>query len=139
MKYRKTDNGYIIRLYKGEEAMSSLKQFCADNNIQSGVFHAIGAALSVEMGMHQLDKKEYLFKKFDEPLEIVGITGNIALFQDEAYLHAHGVFSDREMKTVGGHIKEVIVGATCEVYLTDYGVSVLRELDEEIGLNLLKL
>lgn len=139
MTTKKTDKGYIIRLFKGEEMLSSLVSFCKERQIHSGIFHAIGAALSVEIGIYQLDKKEYIFRKFGEPLEIVGITGNVALLHGEPYIHAHGVFSDREMKTVGGHVKEITVGATCEVYLTDYGIDAEREMDEEIGLNLLKL
>ncbi|MBI4159907.1 DNA-binding protein [Candidatus Wolfebacteria bacterium] len=53
-------------------------------------------------------------------------------------IHAHGSFSDKEMKVVAGHVKRLVVSATCEIFLTAMDGKLEREYSEEIGLNLLK-
>lgn len=139
MTYSKTDKGYIIRLIRGEKIIETLTQFCKKENIHAGVFHGIGAVENPELGYYHLDTKEYEFRTIEKMLEIVSLTGNVALVDDEPFLHIHTVVSDDTFTTYGGHLKEGTVGATCEVYLTNFGIDIEREFDEETGLKLLSL
>ena len=54
-------------------------------------------------------------------------------------IHAHGVLSKRDSQTVGGHIKEAVVGATLEVVIHAEDIRVDRALDEATGLPLMQL
>jgi len=54
-------------------------------------------------------------------------------------IHAHIVVSDREMKAIGGHLKQGVVAATCEVVLHVFDGEIKRYSDEEIGLELLDI
>ncbi len=137
MTYLSTDKGYIIRLFRGEKIIESLTQFCEDQNIHSGLFHGIGAIENPELGYYHLDRKEYEFRTIEKMLEIVSLTGNVALVDGKPFLHIHTVVSDETFQTYGGHLKEGIVGATCEIYLTDFEIDIKREFDEKTGLKLL--
>ncbi len=137
MQFVKSDKHYVIRLEKGEPIISRVTEFCEENNITSGLFHGIGAALSAEIGFYNLADKEYSWKKINEPMEIVSLTGNISLVEDKPFLHIHIVLSNSDFECFGGHLKDATVGATCEIYLTDSLTKIERKMDEEIGLKLL--
>lgn len=139
MAFKKTSKGYIVRLFKGEKIVKSLTKFCEDQSITSGIFHGIGAVLQAEIGLYNLDKKQYSFTEFNKGMELVSMTGNVALVDSKPFLHIHVVLADDEKKAYGGHLKEGTVGPTCEVYFFDFGEKITREHDEEIGLKLLNL
>ena len=54
-------------------------------------------------------------------------------------LHAHGVLSDREDKTIAGHIKDLTAGATVELFVHRMQQPLKRQLDPEVGLQTLDL
>lgn len=137
MKFTKSKNRYVIRLSKGEKIVKELNNFCSQNAIHSGYFWAIGAVLWAEIGFYHLDRKDYSFKKFNTPHEIASLTGNIALVDSKPFLHIHTVLANENFACIGGHLKEAVVGATCEVYLVDFKKKIERKLDSEIGLKLL--
>lgn len=129
---------FILRFDRGEDVIEKLKGFCAENQIGSGYFSVIGAVKGLILSFYDLEKKEFIDKEYDDYLEIASFTGNIAVKDSEVVVHSHGVFSDRELKTIGGHVKKMIVSATCELVLEKFEQKTEREYDEETGLNLLK-
>jgi predicted DNA-binding protein with PD1-like motif len=139
MKFQKSEGTFIIRLEKGEKIIETLTSFCEKKGIKSGMFHAIGAVLTAELGFYDLGKKEYQFKKFEDLHEIISLTGNVSLVEEKPFLHVHCVLSDKNYNCHGGHLKEGEVGATCEVCLIPSGSKIEREYDQEVGLKLLKL
>jgi predicted DNA-binding protein with PD1-like motif len=58
---------------------------------------------------------------------------------DKPFIHAHITIADQQFGTFGGHLKEAIVGATCEIYLTRLRGKIQRIKDEITGLNLLDI
>ena len=128
---------HFIVLRKGQEIFKEILDFCAKNEINSAYFSMIGAVVEAEIGFYDLNEKNYHFKKFKEGLEICTVTGNVSLFEDSPMIHAHGTFSDKEMMTVGGHLKSAVVGGTCEVFLVPIKKELIRKHDEDTGLNLL--
>ncbi len=136
MTVRETDNGYILKLSRGESVVETLTEFCKKQGISSGTLSGIGAVENTSIGYYNLSKKEYDFKEYSEIMEVVSMTGNVALLEGEPFLHIHIVLSDNEKAAYGGHLKEATVAVTLEIFLTDYGVKVEREYDEVTGLNL---
>ncbi len=127
-----------MRFDRGEEVLTSLQNFCAKNDFKSGYFSGLGAASKIILLHYDIDTKKYSEKTFDQKMEINSLTGNISWHEEKPYLHAHGVFSDDKMQCFGGHIKELVVAATCEIFLIHTDGEIKREFSEEIGLNLMK-
>lgn len=130
---------HILRLNKGEKAISSILNFCQKNDIQSAWFSALGAADEVKLAFYDLSKKTFSRKTITKSLEIASLTGNIATLEGKLVSHCHVVLSDKKMKTCGGHLDELVVAATCEVILHPLDLILTRKYSEEIGLNLLDL
>lgn len=131
-------NAYLIRFERGEEVLSVLADACAPKNITGGKISAIGAVEEVVIAHYDLSTKSYMDKTIKERLEIVSLLGNVAMLDGKVIIHAHGSFSDSDMRVCGGHVKRLIVSATCELTLSVFQKPVLRAFDEETGLNLLK-
>lgn len=140
MKYAPDDRGWIIRLQKGELLVENLTKLVKDQNIRGAWISGLGASLWVELGFYDLEKKQYIWKKFDSELEITGIHGNVSWEGDAPLLHMHGTFSDRNMQAFGGHIKDLQAGGTVEIMLHHWrGKALTRSLDSETSLKLLDL
>ena len=139
MQYKKVENGFLLRLEKGEEVTPKLASFIKEQNINSGFIYGLGAILEIELGYYNLEKKEYIWKKFVGAYEIASLTGNISKVDDEPFIHMHGVFTNKEFISIGGHIKNARVGATCEIYITNFKMEISRKFDKEIALKLLDL
>lgn len=132
----KIEQGYFIRLEKGEDFFREMDTLFSAHSITGGSFHAIGAVLEVELGFYHLDVKTYEFHKLVQPLEVVSMTGNVALLDGNPFIHTHGVFSDPALRCYGGHINALIVGPTLEVFFSPHTSQVTREFDESTGLKL---
>lgn len=137
MQHFQSGDNHVLIFQKGERFIESLTGFCTENGIDAGFFHGLGGALSAEIGYYHLDDQEYEFTELGEVLEIVSLHGNIALKDGSPFIHAHGVFSDTKLRTYGGHIKELVVGGTCELQLQAYNTSWQRIHDESTGLDLI--
>jgi predicted DNA-binding protein with PD1-like motif len=127
----------IIRFDQGDEVIAKLLEYCNSEHIEAAYFTGLGACATVTLAYYDLEKKKYVDKKFED-LEIVSLTGNVAKLAKDTIIHAHGVFGDKHYQTVGGHIKELIVSATCEVHLSILKGKMRRSYDNTTGLNLLQ-
>ena len=70
MEYRKFDNSYVVRLNKGEEVIASLKELCNNENIKLAEITGLGASNLVEIGVFNVNTKEYNTKVFEGMFEI---------------------------------------------------------------------
>ena len=59
--------------------------------------------------------------------------------EGRVYLHVHAAFADEYGELRGGHLKEAVVSATCEVFITRFDMDLDRRFDPETGLNILNL
>lgn len=132
------NNTYVVRFDRGEEVMEGLQRFCEERNIEAGSFSAIGAAKEFTVSYYDVARKEYKDKHITEGYEIVGVLGNVTRMENKTIIHAHGCFSDVNMQVVAGHIKKLVVAATCEVSLHAVPGTIKRTYSPEIGLNLME-
>lgn len=139
MKFKKVKDTYFIRLEGGEKIIETLKDFCAKNKIKCGYFFGIGALGEAELAHYIVENKKYTSKIFNQPLEIVNMSGNIAEMNKEAYLHCHITLSDEKMNAFAGHLKEGTISATCEIILVKLNAGISRKYDDFTGLNLLDM
>ena len=136
MYYKQFGNTYMVRIDLGEDIVKSLKKLCEDEHILLGRVEAIGAADHAVIGVYDLEKKEYYPEKIDEFMEIASLNGNITVMDGKPYIHLHATLADRDHVIHGGHVLEMRVGATCEMFVTVPDGEVSRKKDEELGINL---
>lgn len=136
MEYRRFEDSYVVRLNKGEEVISSLKQLCIDENIKLGEITGLGASDFVEIGVFNVNTKEYNTKKFEGMFEITSLVGNVTTKDGDVYLHIHINFGDEDGLVKGGHLVKATISATSEIILRIIEGNVGRKLNPEIGLNL---
>lgn len=132
----------IIRLEKGEWLIESLEKFVQTSNpeLPGAWISGLGGAQEATIGFYDLEQREYIWQTFSDLREVVSLTGNIAFDESgKPLFHLHGVFSDRQFQTVGGHVKDLKAGATLELFIHRTYKSLQRKQDDETGLRLLEL
>jgi len=139
MDSRKMSDGYIVRCDMGDEVVSALTAFAAENGINSGTVIGIGAVRDVTLGYFDLLKKEYVKREFDGIYELLSLSGNYAKKNADTILHCHAVISDIHFNVYGGHLFRGAVAITGEFYIRPGGEEIYRCPDEATGLNLIKL
>lgn len=140
MNYKKFGSKIIVRIDRGEEVVSSLKQVCVENNIKAGIISGIGAANKAEIGVYNPETKAYKKEEITGNNEITSLLGNISEMNGEIYLHLHITLVNEDFKTIGGHLNSAFVGGTLEAVIEVLsGEELNRERDEQIGLNLLAI
>lgn len=139
MRYKKIPSAYVIRLEKGERVIERLLELCEKEKVKAGYFNGLGAVSEAELGHYDLGKKEYSSKKLSGQYEIASFHGNISEMSGKSYVHAHIVVGDSGFSSWSGHLKEAVISATCEIFLTKLDTAIRRKKEEETGLNLLDI
>ena len=140
MTYTFDEYNYVIKLRKGEHLAPALEQFCDETGTTGGWLSGLGGAQQVTLGYYDLDRKQYEWKTFDGLREAVSLTGNLAADeQGKMMFHLHGVFGDRDFQTIGGHVKDLVVGATLELFVHRTWKPLARKTDPEVGLQTLDI
>ena len=128
----------VLILERGEELQASLQAFALENDVKSAWLSGLGGAMKTTLGFYNLKIKAYEWKEYDEPLEIVSLTGNLSLKGGQPFWHIHGVFSGRDFQAVGGHVKSMTVGLTGELHITPLPTPLHRDLSDDVtGLKLI--
>lgn len=139
MEYRRFSDKIVLRVDRGEDIVAKLKELCTLENISLGSVSGIGAVMETEIGIFNVDTKEYFSKTYCGLYEISNLTGNISQMNGEAYLHLHITIGDvKKNEVYAGHLNRAIVGATAEIIVSVIDGEIGREKDETIGLNLFK-
>ncbi len=138
MEYQKFENTYVLRVNKGEEIVSKIKELCEKEDIKLAEITGLGASNLVEIGLFNVNTKEYKTNTFEGMFEITSLVGNATTKDGNVYLHLHINFSDDSNNVKGGHLVRCNVSATSEIIINKIDGIVERNLNEEIGLNLMK-
>ena len=136
MQYKQSGSTYMVRMDLGEEITGNLKKLCENEQIRLGRVEAIGATDHAVIGVYDLAKKEYYPEQIDEFMEIASLNGNITAMDGKTYIHLHATLADQRHGIHGGHVIEMRVGATCEMFVTVLDGEVRRQRDEDLGINL---
>lgn len=134
------DQAFVVRLERGEEITESLKQLAHDRQLSGAFIHGLGGASSAELALYKLSEdKQYHPKNFSGDLEIISLNGNISRDENgEVIVHCHAVISGEDLVAYGGHVNSLVVAGTCELFIDLRANHLNRELDDGIGLKLLK-
>ena len=129
----------LVVLEPGEEIVASVGEAAAAHQIRAGWVSGIGSVSEVELAYFDPDRKEYLPRLFEEPMEIGNLTGNISRMEDESHVHLHATVCGPELIAFTGHLNRGVVGTACEIYIRRLGREVERIKDPASGFNPLKL
>lgn len=141
MQHTNDNRRHSVVLSRGEELVTTLTDFCAQQGIKNATFQGIGAVENVEIGYYDLAKKEYFFQKPEGAFEVASMQGNITLVDDAPFVHVHAVLSrcTDTLMTLGGHIKSAQTAVTLELFLIALDSSYERKTNDAIGLKLISL
>jgi predicted DNA-binding protein with PD1-like motif len=129
---------YLLAFDKGEEVMAGLLAFVKRQRIVAGQISAIGAVSDAVLAFFDRSGKQYKRIPVARQAEVTSLTGNVATKQGEPFLHVHAVLGLPDGSARTGHLLEAHVWPTLEVVLTAWPEAVVRELDRETGLYLLR-
>ena len=136
MQFRRFGNKYFVRIDRGEEIMSSLKNFCEKEKITLAEVKALGAVDDFNVGLFDVETKQYHKNHFQFPAEITSLWGTVTTKDGNFYAHIHMSAGDKDGHVFGGHLNNARVSATCEMVVEVSEGTVERKFSEEIGLNL---
>jgi predicted DNA-binding protein with PD1-like motif len=139
MLHKRVGERFIVRLESGEALVDSLTGLLSDAGVGFANVSAAGAVNWAQLAYWNAETRKYEERAFSEQLEVVSFEGNASLKDGKPFLHIHAVFGRRDFSTIGGHVKDLRVHPTMEIWLRTEDVDVLRVHDEATGLDVLGL
>jgi predicted DNA-binding protein with PD1-like motif len=80
---------YAVIFYQGDEAFSGLLEFAQKYHVTSAHFTAIGAVNGATLGWFDPQRKMYKKIPINGQHEVIGMSGDIALYQGKPVVHTH--------------------------------------------------
>jgi predicted DNA-binding protein with PD1-like motif len=109
---------YAVIFYRGDEAFSGLLEFAEKYHVTSAHFTAIGAVSGATLAWFDPQRKMYKKIPIVGQHEVIGMSGDIALYQGKPVVHTHMVVGSADGTTQGGHVLDAYVSPTLEVMVT---------------------
>ena len=137
MEYRKLGDTIVLCLVRGEDVLASIRAVCNAERVRLAEISALGAADYAEVGVYHLAEKRFLPRTLEGEMEICALTGSVTRRGTELYLHLHGSLADADGNVYGGHVNEIRVSATAEIFIRLLPGEINRRLEEESGIFLM--
>src|SRR5206468_10063684 len=93
---------YLLVFRTGQEVMKGLLAFARKHKLVAGHLTGIGAISDAVIGYFDPAKKAYLRSREKEQAELLSLTGNLALNNDEPFFHVHVALGLRDGAARGG-------------------------------------
>jgi predicted DNA-binding protein with PD1-like motif len=132
------ERDHLVVLEKEEPVVACLLRFAAAEGIEGGWVSGLGSVKRVELGYYDLPKRTYLKRTFEDDVELVGASGNLAMKGEERILHLHASVSGPDLAAFAGHVFEATVAVTAEFHVRDFGQRVERAPVPAVGLSLIR-
>ncbi len=139
MHARQFGHEHVLVLDPGEHALEKITSYLTQRRIFAGRLSAIGGFRQVELKYYNTQTLQYEQQEMKKQVEVVNLTGNIALLDGKPFIHAHVTVSDWEYRSYSGHLGEGIVDPTLEVFLTQFDGVITRWQNEQTGLDELRM
>jgi predicted DNA-binding protein with PD1-like motif len=128
---------YVLVFAKGDEVMSGLTDFARQHNIKSAHYQAIGDALSAKIGVYDYSRKQFKVIPITDPVEVTSLTGDIALLNGQPAPHSHLTLATADGSVRGGHLLELVIGPTLELFLTAEPTPLYKKRNTEFDANVI--
>jgi len=134
MEYREDQGLIMVRLHQDEDLFESLEKVCTACDVRTGVvLSGIGMLKQAELSFY-VKQGRYATALFPEPLELVSLTGNVLLQDDEYVFHLHAALAKETKDALAGHLSKGKVNVTNEIVILKTDIAALRKLDDATGL-----
>lgn len=113
MAWRECRQGrtFVARLTHGGDLLAQVAALARAEGVSAGEVRGLGALRRARLAFYDQSAHEYREVAFDEPLELVALTGNVSRRDGEVAVHAHATLAREDGSCVGGHVAE-----GCEVF-----------------------
>jgi hypothetical protein len=128
---------YAVIFYQGDEAFSGLQEFAEKYHVTSAHFTAIGALNEATLAWFDPQRKMYKKIPIHGQHEVIGMSGDIALYQGKPVVHSHMVVGTPDGTTRGGHVLAAYVSPTLEVMVTVDPITMQKRFDPATDLTLI--
>lgn len=128
---------YALVFETGDDVITGILDFARHSHTPAAHFSGIGGFSDVVLGYFDINTKEYRRLPINEQVEVVSLTGDIALRDGEPMVHAHVVVGRADCTTRAGHLLAAHVRPTLELILVQSPRHLRRRMDETTGLPLL--
>ncbi len=128
---------YAVIFYQGDEAFSGLLEFAEKYQVTSAHFTAIGALSGATVGWFDPQRKMYKKIPIVGQHEVIGMSGDIALYQGKPVVHTHMVVGNSDGTMRGGHVLDAYVSPTLEVMVTVDPIAMQKRFDPATDLTLI--
>jgi hypothetical protein len=128
---------YAVIFYQGDEAFSGLLEFAEKYQVTSAHFTAIGALDGATLGWFDPQRKMYKKIPIIGQHEVIGMSGDIALYRGKPVVHTHMIVGGPDGTTSAGHVLAAYVSPTLEVMVTVDPVTMQKRFDPATDLTLI--
>jgi uncharacterized protein len=128
---------FAVILGQGDEAFSALLDFAERYHVTSAHFTAIGALNGATLGWFDPRRKMYKKIPIEGQHEVIGMSGDIALYQGKPVVHTHMMVGTSDGAIRGGHVLEAYVSPTLEIMVTVDPIAMRKRFDPETDLTLI--
>lgn len=129
---------FAVIMDKGDEVLSSIKDFAARERVLAAQITAIGALSDVVLRYFDWDAKDYRNIRVREQVEVASLNGDVARAPDgKPAIHIHLVVGKKDGSAMAGHLGEAHVRPTLEVIVTEQPSYLQKVYDRETGLALI--
>jgi predicted DNA-binding protein with PD1-like motif len=124
---------YVLVFGKGDEVKSGLTEFAQRYKVTAAHFTGIGDAVGAKVGWYDSLRKAFKVIEITGASEISSIIGNITVTAGKPGVHAHVNLADEKGITHGGHLLEMYVGPTVELFVTVLPAAIEKKNDPASG------
>jgi predicted DNA-binding protein with PD1-like motif len=135
MQAQRTDWGWMLRLDRGEEIVSTVASFAREQGLRCGAVSGIGSLDEAELGFFAPADAAYERRVVTGDFEIGALTGNLSELDGAPFAHLHVVLGDRGFAATTGHLFRGRVSVTCEVAIHADPGTLHRASRPDLGFN----
>jgi uncharacterized protein len=128
-----------LRFESGEQFSAPLLAWLAREGIGYATLTGLGAVRGATISYYVAATKQYETYEIAEQMEVVSLIGNVALREGKPFIHAHVALGKRDLSMIGGHLNDLAIYPTLEVWLRPEPEPVQRAFDESCGLWVMQL
>jgi predicted DNA-binding protein with PD1-like motif len=134
MHTKEKDNLIIVRLFPGQDIFNQIQEACKKHGVETAiVIGGLGQLKQFELGYFK-EKGNYCPQFFEEPHELLSLTGNISKQNDEYNFHLHAVLGNENKQVIGGHLFKGVVEVTNEIVFLKTEIKITRKVEDKTGL-----
>jgi predicted DNA-binding protein with PD1-like motif len=129
MYYSKCNVGYVLRLETGEEIQETLRSFAEHVELKGAFYQGIGSLSRAELCFYRPQEMRVERAFIEEEHELIFLMGNLSILDDMPTPHSHVSLSDRNHRTIAGHLLSGFVSVTAEILVTVLDLPLTRTED----------